>query len=169
MGQATSRTLPAPPPVDVNKYAGTWFEQGSVKQFFAIGLVNTKAVYTPQPDGTIKVENSGNYFGPNGPQSNITGSAVAVNGPTNTRLNVGFFFGMPNDREPGNYWILDYDPNYKWVIVSDPTYSSGYILTRDQTIPEAEYNALLDLAKQLGVKGRITPTQQFPTSSASTV
>ena len=168
MGQAGATSLPAPPPVDVNKYAGTWFEQGSVKQFFAIGLVNTKAVYTPQPDGTIKVENSGNYFGPNGPQSNITGAAVTVNSPTNTRLNVGFFLGQPNSREPGNYWILDYEPNYKWVIVSDSTYTSGYILTRDQTIPAAEYQALLDRAKQLGVTGRITPTQQFPTAQVST-
>ena len=167
MGEAGATSLPAPPPVDVNKYAGTWFEQGSVKQFFAIGLVNTKAVYTPQPDGTIKVENSGNYFGPNGPQSNITGSAVPVNSPTNTRLEVGFFFATPNSKEPGNYWILDYDPGYKWVIVSDSTYSSGYILTRDQTIPAAEYQALLDRAKQLGVKGRITPTQQFPPGSAA--
>jgi lipocalin len=124
-------------------------------------------VYTPQPDGTIKVENSGNYFGPNGPQSNITGSAVPVNSPTNTRLEVGFFFATPNSKEPGNYWILDYDPGYKWVIVSDSTYSSGYILTRDQTIPAAEYQALLDRAKQLGVKGRITPTQQFPPGSAA--
>ena len=169
MGQAGANTLPSPPPVDVNKYAGTWFEQGSVKQFFAIGLVNTKAVYTPQADGTIKVENSGNYFGPNGPQSNITGSAVPVNSPTNTRLDVGFFFGKPRANEPGNYWILDFDPGYKWVIVSDSTYTSGYILTRDQTIPEAEYNALVDRAKQLGVKGRITPTQQFPAGSAGTV
>ena len=169
MGEAGATSLPAPPPVDVNKYAGAWYEQGSVKQFFSIGLVNTKAVYTPQPDGTIKVENSGNYFGPNGPQSNITGSAVPVNSPTNTRLDVGFFFGKPNSKEPGNYWILDYEPNYKWVIVSDSTGSSGYILTRDQTIPEAEYNALVDRAKQLGVKGRITPTQQFPPSSASVV
>lgn len=169
MGEAGATSLPAPPPVDVNKYAGTWYEQGSVKQFFAIGLVNTKAVYTPQQDGTIKVENSGNYFGPNGPQSNITGSAVPVNSPTNTRLDVGFFFGQPRANEPGNYWILDYDPNYKWVIVSDSTYTSGYILTRDQTIPEVEYQALLDRAKQLGVKGRITPTQQFPSSAATTV
>ena len=31
------------------KYAGTWYEQGSVKQFFSFGLVNTTATYTPQP------------------------------------------------------------------------------------------------------------------------
>ena len=167
MGEATAPTLPSPPPVDVVKYSGKWYEQGSVKQFFAIGLVNTTATYTPEADGIIKVENAGNYFGPNGPSSTITGKAVPVNGPTNTRLNVGFGFGTPNSREPGNYWILDYDPDYKWVIVSDSSYRSGYILTRDQEITADEYNFLLDRAKQLGVKGRITPTEQFPTSSSA--
>jgi len=174
MGEAGATTLPAPPPVVINPllppsetYLGTWYEQGSVKQFFSIGLVNTKAVYSLNPDGTIKVENSGNYFGPNGPESNIVGSAVPVNSPTNTRLDVGFFFGQPNSREPGNYWILDYDPNYEWAIVSDSTGSSGFILTRDQTISEQEYNDLVARAKQLGVTGRITPTAQYPSSSSA--
>ena len=167
MGEAGATTLPAPPPVDVEKYSGTWYEQGSVKQFFSIGLVNTTATYTPQTDGTIKVENAGNYFSPTGPQATITGKAVPVNDPTNTRLNVGFGFGTPNAKEPGNYWIIDYDPGYKWAIVSDPTGSSGYILTRDQVISADEYNALVARAQQLGVTGRITPTQQVPTSSSA--
>ncbi len=168
MGQATATTLPAPPPVDVAQYAGTWFEQGSVKLPFAWGLVNTKAVYTPQLDGTIRVDNSGNYFGPNGPQSSITGSAVAVNSPTNTRLDVGFFFGVPSGDEPGNYWIVDYAPDYSWAIVSDSSGFSGYILTREQAFradnPEA-YDALVTRARQLGVWGPITPTEQFPTTA----
>lgn len=169
MGEATAPTLPSPPPVDVDLYSGKWYEQGSVKQFFSIGLVNTTATYTPESDGTIKVENAGNYFGPNGPSSTITGKAVSVNDPTNTRLNVGFGFGTPNSREPGNYWILDYDPGYKWAIVSDPSYRSGYILTRDQTISADEYDALVERAQQLGITGRITPTEQFPTSSGAAV
>ena len=36
------------------------------------------------------MENSGNYFFNNGPQSSITGSAVPVNA-YNTRLQVGFY------------------------------------------------------------------------------
>lgn len=163
MGEAGATTLPAPPPVDVTIYANSqpWYEQGSVKLPFAWGLVNTKAVYTLNPDGTVKVENSGNYFGPNGPQSSITGKAVPINSPTNTRLNVGFGFGTPSSDEPGNYWILDYAPDYSWVIVSDPRGFSGYILTRDQQISSDEYNALVARAQQLGVSGRITPTKQF--------
>ena len=170
MGQASATTLPAPPPVDLNKYSGTWYEQGSVKQLFEIGLVNVKAVYTLQPDGSIKVQNSGNFLGPNGPESGGTATAVPVNAPTNTRLNVGFFFGKPNDREPGNYSSLDYDPNYNWVIVSDPNRLSGWILTREQGFraehPD-EYNALVERAKQLGVRLPITPSQQFPPSSVT--
>ena len=67
LGPAAAIVLGPPPVVDVNQYLGTWYEVGSVKQFFSIGLVNTKAVYTLNPDGSIRVENSGNYFFDNGP------------------------------------------------------------------------------------------------------
>ncbi len=169
MGQAGATTLPAPPPVDVNQYAGTWYEQGSVRQFFSVGLVNTTATYTPQPDNSIKVENAGRYFGPNGPAVNITGAAVPVNSPTNTRLTVGFGPRLPQGNEPGNYWILDYAPDYSWAIVSDASLRSGYILTRDQVITEEAYNALVAKAYELGVTGRILQTKQFPPTSAATV
>ncbi|MCE9631231.1 MAG: lipocalin family protein [Planctomycetia bacterium] len=162
MGGTGATTLPAPPPVDINQYAGKWYEQGSVKPSPATGLVNVASVFTPQQDGTIKVENSGSY-GPGGPAWNVTGSAVPVNA-FNTRLNVSFS-GSPTMDEPGNYWILDYAPDYSWAIVSDPTGSSGTILTRDQVIPEGEYNALVARAYRLGVKRTITPTAQYPAVS----
>jgi len=173
MGEAGATTLPAPPPVVVaelppnQSYLGKWYEQGSVKMFFSIGLVNTTATYSLNSDGSVKVENSGNYFGPNGPSSNITGSAVPVKGSNNTRLNVGFFFGQPNDQDPGNYWILDYAPDYAWAIVGDSKGTSGYILTREQTIDPALYDELVARAYQLGVKRNITPTAQYPSSAAS--
>ena len=86
-----------------------------------------------------------------------------VNDPTNTRLNVGFFLGQPNNtKEPGNYWILDYAPDYSWAIVGDPNGTSGYILTRDQEISPALYNQLVARAYELGVKRTITKTAQFP-------
>jgi lipocalin len=171
MGEAGATTLPAPPPVVVDpnlpptqNYLGKWYEQGSVKMFFSIGLVNTTATYSLNPDNSIKVENAGNYFGPNGPSSTITGSAVPVTDSNNTRLNVGFFFGQPNDTNPGNYWILDFDPQYRWAIVGDANGTSGYILTRDQEISDDLYNELVARAYQLGVKRNITPTAQYPTA-----
>ena len=159
MGATGATVLPAPPPVDINQYAGRWYEQGSIKQPSLIELVNTAANYTPQLDGTITVETYGTY-GQSGPARSTTGSAVPVNA-ANTRLHVDFL-GDPTRDEPGNYWILDYAPDYSWAIVGGPNGTSGSILTRQQVIPEAEYNALVARAYRLGVKGTITPTAQFP-------
>jgi lipocalin len=159
MGDASATVLPAPPPVDINQYAGTWYELGSIKEPSLIGLVNTAANYTPQLDGTITVETYGTY-GQSGPARSTTGSAVPVNA-ANTRLTVSFS-GEPTRDEPGNYWILDYAPDYSWAIVGGPNGTSGSILTREQVIPEPEYNALVGRAYRLGVRGTITPTAQFP-------
>lgn len=152
--------VPSSVPVDPAQYAGTYYEQGSVKQFFSIGLVNTKAVYTARPDGTLGVQNSGNYFFKRGLKSSITGAAVPVNA-TNTALNVGFG-GTPSANPPGNYLIVDRAPDYSWAIVTDPSGRSGFILTRSQTIDPQTYQELVAKARALGVKGRITPTRQFP-------
>ena len=160
IGETGLTVLPAPPPVDINQYAGNWYEQGSVKQDPSVVLVNVEAVYTPQPDGSITVVNSGNISGPSGPAWTVTGSAVPVNA-AKTRFNVSFS-GQPTRDEPGNYWILDYAPDYSWAIVGNASGSSGTILTRDQVILEAEYNALVARAIQLGVRGTITPTAQYP-------
>ena len=159
---ATPTVVPSSVPVDPAKFAGTYYEQGSVKQFFSLGLVNTKATYTLKADGTIGVQNSGNYFFNRGPKSSIAGSAVPVNA-TNTALNVGFSpFSAPSASPPGNYTILANAPDYSWVIVSDPSGQSGYILTRSKIIGTTEYQRLVDQARSLGVRGRITPTVQYP-------
>ena len=148
------------PSVDVNQYLGTWYEVASVKQFFSAGLVNTKAVYSANPDGSIRVENSGNYFFDGGPQSSIVGSAVPVDS-TNSRLNVSFT-GSNGAQPPGNYWIIDLADDYSWAAVSDPTGNSFFLLTREKTIDPTLKAEIIARAAALGVKtGGITDTQQF--------
>jgi lipocalin len=159
MGLATATTLPAPPPVDIADYLGTWYELGSVKLPFEWGLVDTTAEYSLNQDGSVRVYNSGNFLSSDGPRIGITGSAVPVNA-NNTRLSVAFFGFGPSADEPGNYWILDYAPDYSWVIVSDPSGFSGYILSRTASVSEVEYQALVSRARTLGVWGPITKTQQ---------
>ncbi len=158
LGPTAAVVLGPPPVVDVNAYLGTWYEVGSVKQFFSIGLVNTTAVYSLNPDGSIKVENSGNYFFNNGPQSTIVGNAVSVD-PDNNKLNVSFL-GPANANPPGNYWIVDLAPDYSWAIVSDSTGSTGFLLSRTRTVSDQLYQELLDRASAKGVNRRITITRQ---------
>ncbi|MEH3139294.1 MAG: lipocalin family protein [Mycobacterium kyogaense] len=158
LGDTSAIVLAPPPSVDVDSYLGTWYEVGSVKQFFSIGLVNTKAVYGRNPDGSISVANSGNYFVDNGPESTIQGTALPVD-DTNSKLKVTFF-GKPNANPPGNYWIVDLDPDYQWAIVTNPTGLSGFLLSRTPVVSEDFYRELLARASVYGVKARITPTRQ---------
>lgn len=146
--------------VDVSRYLGTWYELGSVKQFFSIGLVNSKAEYSLRPDGNIRVENSGNYFAANGPVSRIIGSAFPVDA-TNARLNVSFT-GSNSSSGVGNYWIVDLDPDYQWAIVSDPTGRSGFILSRTRTVSPELYEELVQRAAAKGVNtANLTVTPQL--------
>lgn len=156
---ATAALVPSPQPVDPAQYVGTWYEQGSVKQFFSIGLVNIKAVYSLKPDGSIRVQNSGNYFFNRGPKSSIVGSAIPLNAD-NTQLNVSFLPFRLGTPKP-NYTIAARAEDYSWVIVSDPSGKSGYILTRSKTVSPEEYQQLVDQARALGITGNITRTKQF--------
>jgi lipocalin len=146
--------------VDVERYLGTWYEVGSVKQFFSFGLVNTKAEYSLRPDGKIRVENSGRYFTADGLESRIVGSAVPVDS-SNARLSVSFAEFNPGT-PPGNYWIVDLDPDYQWAIVSDPTGSSGFLLTRSRSVSSEFYAELIQRAAAAGVNvSNLTPTPQL--------
>ena len=157
---------PAPPPrtttvesVDVGRYLGTWYELGSVKQFFSIGLVGTTANYSLNPDGSIRVFNSGNYFTFDGPPSAIVGTAIPVD-ESNARLDVAFF-GPPSSQSLGNYWIVDLDAGYQWAIVSDPTGESCFLLSRTRTISPELRAELLARAAARGVNtSNVTETLQ---------
>lgn len=167
MGDTAAVVLAPAPVVDIDSYLGTWYEVGSVKQFFSIGLVNTTAVYSLDTDGSIKVENSGNYFFDNGPESSIVGVALPVDA-TDNKLNVTFF-GPASDHPPGNYWVVDLDPDYQWAIVSDPTGLSGFLLSRTRTVSADFYQELLDRASVKGVRGWITRTRQPAAEAAVSV
>jgi lipocalin len=157
MAPTTTTTVES---VDVERYLGTWYELGSVKQFFSVGLVNTKAQYSLRSNGSIRVENSGNYFAANGPESRIVGSAVPVDA-SNARLNVSFT-GTATASGAGNYWIVDLDPEYQWAIVSDPTGTSGFILSRTPSVAPEFYAELVQRAAAKGVNtANLTPTPQF--------
>jgi apolipoprotein D and lipocalin family protein len=46
------------PYVDIDKYAGAWYEQSVIPFFFERGCSKTIATYSKNSDGTLKVDNS---------------------------------------------------------------------------------------------------------------
>jgi apolipoprotein D and lipocalin family protein len=146
--------LPPPatvPSVDLARYAGEWHEIESFPAWFQSGCSGTKAVYTPQADGTIEVVNTCLR---RGRPATATGTARVVPGSNNSKLKVRFFGPFE-----GDYWILDLDPAYRWAAVGTPDRRYLWILARS---PHLDPGLLGRVRARLAAQGfdvsRLRPT-----------
>jgi len=78
--------------VDLNKYAGKWYEIASYPQRFQKGCHCTTAEYTLSDKGYVIVENRCNRGSINGKQSYIKGKAFVEKNSGNAKLKVQFFY-----------------------------------------------------------------------------
>jgi len=139
---ANSQKVPAVvPSVDLNRYAGTWYEIARLPFYFERDLKNTTATYTLREDGRITVLNQGQNI--NDPGKKKSAKAVAWIPDKNVpgKLKVQFFWPFS-----GDYWILDLDKDYKYALVGDPSYKYLWILSREKKMEETTYNMLLKKA-----------------------
>ena len=113
--------------VDLEKYAGEWYEQASIPAFEK-GCSKVKAIYTLNPDESIKVNNT---CIKNGARHDTIGKATkdpADLAQTNAKLIVRFPIAL---YIPGTYWIVRLDEvNYTYSVVSSDDYKYLWILYR---------------------------------------
>jgi len=115
--------------LDVERYAGRWYEIARFPVPFQEGCVATTADYTLRADGTLGVLNSCREGIVTGPLRQISGEAIVV-GPG--RLEVRFT-SVPFVNAP--YWVLWVDEGYRTAVVGTPSGRAGWILNRDPQIP----------------------------------
>ena len=145
-----------PPPqtvaaVDLARYAGPWYEIESFPNWFQDGCAETKAEYTPRPDGRIRVVNTCER---RGRPVRMEGTARAVPGSNNSKLKVRFFWPFE-----GDYWILDLDPVYRWAAVGHPNRNHLWILARQKPLdPEILQGIRSRLAAKSYDVSRLRPT-----------
>lgn len=140
---------PPPPPqtvsrVDLDRYAGTWYEIARFPHRFQAGCAATTATYEPRDDGRIIVQNRCRSGGLDGEERGVDGVAWAVD-ETNARLKVRFFWPFS-----GDYWVLALDPDYQWSVVGHPKREYLWILSRTPQIDEVLYQELLAKARAQG-------------------
>jgi apolipoprotein D and lipocalin family protein len=137
--------------VDINRYAGRWFEIARLPMPFQKSGESAIAEYGLNADGTVSVHNIA--VRPDGSQHDIRGFAKVLNPPANTKLAVRFstWFGplIPVPKE-GNYWILYVDESYQEAIVGTPDRKYLWLLARTSSISDSRYAALVAKAKSLG-------------------
>jgi apolipoprotein D and lipocalin family protein len=147
LGSAQAATEPPALPtvyaVDLQRYAGAWYEIALLPNRFQKQCVaDTQARY--RLDGE-RVEVINRCRLASGDVDRTAGHAKVVEGSANAKLRVTFFWPFY-----GNYWVLDLDRDYNHVLIGEPGRKYAWILSRTPQMDEAVLQKLLDRAAELG-------------------
>lgn len=148
--------------VDLQRYAGTWYEIARFPNSFQDGrgrnCVATTASYALRPDGQVAVTNRCLDANAAMGEQVANGTAYAVDGSNNARLRVSFFWPFY-----GDYWVIGLDPEYRWAVVGAPGRDYLWVLARRPQMAPAEYAEAVGIAAGQGFAvDRLQPTPQPP-------
>ena len=147
--------------VDLERYAGTWYEIASYPQRFQQGCTATSAVYTLRADGMIQVVNRCNRDSLDGRETVARGRARVVDHESNAKLKVSFFWPFW-----GDYWIIDLGRDYEYAVVGHPSRRYLWILSRTPAMDAGVYAGILERLRAQGYDtSRLVRTLQAPASS----
>lgn len=130
--------------VDLQKYAGTWYEIAKLPNTFEKNLSCISATYTLKENGKINVLNQG-YNTKKGTWKDITGTAWVPDPEIPGQLKVRFFWPFS-----GDYYIISLADDYSYALVGDPSRKYLWILSRNQDLSDSVYSNLLAIAKDKG-------------------
>lgn len=133
-----AQTLQTVPSVDIQKYAGKWYEIASFPQSFQKGCHCSTAEYSLSDKGYLIVENRCNRGSVDGKESYIKGKAYVEEGSGNAKLKVQFFWPFR-----AKYWIIDLAGDYSYAVVSHPNKKYLWILSRTPKMDEGIYQQIL--------------------------
>ena len=136
--------LPTVDNVDLNQYAGVWYEQAHLPVSFQEGCSCTSAEYIPQKK-YVKVINTCTLKEKDGKLNVANGKAFVKDKETNAKLAVQFFWPFK-----GKYWIIDLADDYSYAMVGHPNREYLWILSRDKKLNASVYDALIKEASDLG-------------------
>jgi apolipoprotein D and lipocalin family protein len=140
----SANTLPTVKSVDLQKYAGLWYQIADYPQSYELNGCSdcVTAKYSINSDQTLGIFNSAQGGTKN---CSTSGFAKNLDQAKQGQLKVRFTF-IPSfipDLLLPDYWIVELGPLnaqslYSWSIVSNPDQTSCYLLARTPSIPDNE-------------------------------
>jgi apolipoprotein D and lipocalin family protein len=147
--------------VDLNRYAGDWFEIARFpNRFQRQCLGDVRASYGRRPDGRLDVVNRCRTADG---QTEARGVARIADEQTFARLKVRFAPAWLSWLPPvwGDYWIVGLAPDYSWAVVGDPGRDYLWILGRAPRLDDESAAAARAAARASGFDvERLVPTPQ---------
>lgn len=132
--------------LDLNKYAGVWYEIYRLPMRAEKDLVNVTATYKLRNDGRIDVLNQGYKHSPEGKHKKAKAIAWRPNDDFPGELFVRFFRLFKS-----TYHVVALDENYNWAIVSTKSRQYAWILSRNPILDAELEKELLSMASQKGI------------------
>lgn len=136
--------------IDVQKYAGRWYEVARLPMYFQRNCVSdVQAKYSLNADKTIRVKNQ--CMNKEGELDVSEGVAYPQN-DGNSQLKVSF---LPKGLRwvpfsKGDYWVLRIDEDYQVALVGGPSHRYLWLLSRTPDMDEAVIENYLNTAKAQG-------------------
>lgn len=151
LGFAAKKSPSVVDSVDVKRYMGRWYAIASIPTSFERACVaGTTAEYTLLDNGRIEVVNT--CYTAEGNQQRATGRAWIPDPKQPAKLKVSFVQFLGFWLFPGDYWIIDLDPDYQYAVVGHPSYRYGWILSRTPTLSEAMLAQIVTRIEQQGYR-----------------
>jgi apolipoprotein D and lipocalin family protein len=152
------RTVPS---VDLDRYAGDWFEIARFPNRFQHQCAgDVRASYTRRPDGRLDVVNRCRTADGD---TEARGVARIVDRQSFAKLKVRFAPAWLSFLPVvwGDYWIIGLAPDYSWAVVGDPGRDYLWILARSPHLDDASLAAARRAAQDNGFDvERLVPTPQ---------
>ena len=151
---APTTALPVVAPVDLQRYAGTWYEQARLPNRFQRDCTGqVSATYEVLPGGRVGVANRCAKADGSTELAQGVARLVPVEGqPGAGRLEVSFaprwLSWVP--LVWGDYWIMQLDADYQVALVGTPDRKYLWVLSRAPQIDPARVQVLLDYARATG-------------------
>ena len=164
-GAKVKTPLEVVPEVDLNRYAGRWFEVARLPNRFEEDCAgDVTATYTLRGDGEIDVLNRCREKDGQFKEAEGRARRASKDGP-NTKLKVRFApaFLKFLPFVWGDYWIIDLAPDYSHAVVGDPGRDYLWVLARTPQMSEEAYRSAVARAESQGFDvGRLIKTPHTP-------
>jgi apolipoprotein D and lipocalin family protein len=152
------RTVPV---VDLNRYAGDWFEVARFPNRFQRQCTgDVRATYARRADGRVDVVNRCRTAAG---ETEARGVARIVDEQTFAKLKVRFAPAWLSWLPAvwGDYWVIGLAPDYTWAVVGDPGRDYLWILARVPRLDDASLAVARGIARDNGFDvERLVPTSQ---------
>jgi apolipoprotein D and lipocalin family protein len=153
--------------VDLNRYAGLWYEIARYPNSFQRNCQGVTAEYALRPDGRVDVRNTCQVTDTPGKPRTAKGIASVIEGSGNARLAVNFA-PIPLPRGQGNYWVLHLEPDYSLALIGSPSGNYLWMLSRTSSITPSQRGVLNAAAVRNGYRlDLLEETTQSPADTGT--